>query len=167
MNEPVWEEIANERYEDFWGPFDARFEFGARHQKPGSRILEPIPSVTFDLSPLFTDSPVTFAAGQAAVNAVALFAMTQAFPAGERLLALDWQHVSHWYWPHRRAVAEDEIPPIDVFPNGDFYVFLTEDMTEGTFGHPWERTLCVFGPRLMPRLVPLLAGWLPIRRSAS
>ncbi|MEU5671031.1 DUF2716 domain-containing protein [Micromonospora sp. NPDC047753] len=40
----------------------------------------------------------------------------------------------------------------------DYYAFLTEDMTEGTFGHPWEQTLCVFGSHLMPKLVPLLSG---------
>ena len=37
-------------------------------------------------------------------------------------------------------------------------------MTVGTFGHPWEETLCVFGPDLVESLVPLLTTWLPIRR---
>ena len=91
--------------------------------------------------------------------------MTQAFPASERLLVLDWQHASCWFWPHRHAAADDETWPVEVFPDGDYYAFLTEDTTEGTFGHPWEQTLCIFGARLMPKLVPLLTSWLPIKRS--
>ncbi|MFB4279141.1 DUF2716 domain-containing protein [Nonomuraea sp. MTCD27] len=39
-----------------------------------------------------------------------------------------------------------------MFPNGDYYVFLSEDRTNGTFGHPWEQTLCIFGTSLIPEL---------------
>lgn len=39
-----------------------------------------------------------------------------------------------------------------MFPNGDYYTFARPDFSEGTFGHPWERTLCVFGPRLVETL---------------
>lgn len=36
----------------------------------------------------------------------------------------------------------------------------------GTFGHPWEQTLCVFGEPLVSALAPLLTSWLPIKRSS-
>ncbi|GAA2543370.1 hypothetical protein GCM10010435_09280 [Winogradskya consettensis] len=52
-------------------------------------IIEPTPSVTIDLSPLFTNPGPRFAAGHSAVNAIALYAMTQTFPPSERLLVLD------------------------------------------------------------------------------
>jgi len=55
--------------------------------------------------------------------------------------------------------------PTTVFPNGDYTIFLTEDMSTGTFGHPWEQTLCVFGEPMVSALVPMLASWLPIKRS--
>jgi hypothetical protein len=57
--------------------------------------------------------------------------------------------------------------PVEIFPDGDYYVFLSEDMTVGTFGHPWEQTLCVFGDPLLSTLVPLLTSWLPIKRARS
>jgi hypothetical protein len=54
--------------------------------------------------------------------------------------------------------------PVPVFPHGDYYIFLEEGMTMGTFGHPWEKTLCVFGQDLIDALTPMPA-WLPIKRS--
>jgi hypothetical protein len=56
---------------------------------------------------------------------------------------------------------------VEVFPNGDYYAFLTEDMTAGTFGHPWEQTLRVFGDQLVSALAPMLSSWLPIKRSKA
>jgi hypothetical protein len=94
-----------------------------------------------------------------------LLAMVRAFPASERLMALDWQHPDHSFRPHVFAEAGEWNWPIDVFPDGEYHVFLTEDMSEGTFGHPWEETLCVFGPHLLPEVLPLLSGWLPVMLS--
>jgi hypothetical protein len=156
--------VSGDHNRDFWDPFDAKFDFRPDFRTPGPTIIEPEPSVTIDLSPLFAGPGPTFAAGRAAINAIALFAMTQAFAADERLLVLDWQHSSYWFWPHRHAISDDHTWHVEVFPDGDYYAFLTEDMTEGTFGHPWEQTLCIFGPRLLPRLAPLLTSWLPIKR---
>lgn len=41
---------------------------------------------------------------------------------------------------------------------------MTDDLTTGTFGHPWEQTLCIFGEPLVTTLAPLLTIWLPIKR---
>ncbi len=51
-----------------------------------------------------------------------------------------------------------------VYPKGDYYIFLRDDLSEGTFGHPWEQTLCVFGERLLASLGRTLATWLPVIR---
>ncbi|GAB3774366.1 hypothetical protein GCM10027600_36810 [Nocardioides ginsengisegetis] len=51
-----------------------------------------------------------------------------------------------------------------VYPDGDYYAFLTSDFTEGTFGHPWEKTLCVIGEGLGASLGRSLETWLPIKR---
>lgn len=173
MTAPAWEELTGDPDVKIWERFEVEFDSYPTLRRPGPAIIEPRPSVTVDLSPLFDSSASTFAAGRAAVNAVALLAMTQAFAAAERLIVLDWQHPDYWFWPHRQATGDDQVWPVrqvwpvDVFPDGDFHVFLTEDMTEGTFGHPWEQTLCSFGPRLMPKLEPLLTSWLPVKRSRN
>ena len=164
MSSPAWEEIPLERYDDHWGPFDARYHFSpSLHGGPA--IDEPSPSVTIDLAPVLqATSPAVFAAGEQALNALAVLAMVRAFPEDQRLLVLDWQHPSHWFWPHRQ-VLQPEPRPWLAFPNGDYYAVLTEDLSTGTFGHPWEQTLCVFGAPLLKTLVPLLASWLPTKRA--
>lgn len=168
MNAPAWREIPPERYEEHWARFDARFDFRACHEPHGEpAINEPTPSVTFDLAPVFAGEGAQFAAGNDAVNALGLLAMTRAFTASRPLLVLDWQHPCWWFWPHRHALDEDPRWPVEIFPNGDYYIFMSEDMTTGTFGHPWEQTLCVFGTPLMAALVPLLASWLPVKRGRS
>eukprot|EP01133_Synstelium_polycarpum_P023417 gene23417-28073_t len=57
-----------------------------------------------------------------------------------------------------KELAEWRVP---VYPNGDYYIFSRDDFTEGTFGHPWERTLCVFGERMVEGLGRTLSTWLP------
>ncbi|WP_433539254.1 DUF2716 domain-containing protein [Micromonospora sp. CA-249363] len=42
--------------------------------------------------------------------------------------------------------------------------FLTPDLNCGTFGHPWEKSLCVFGERLVEPLAHTLDAWLPRKR---
>jgi Protein of unknown function (DUF2716) len=166
VTEAAWEQIPDEEYEDFWAPFDGRFRFRPRMQESWAGIEEPPGSVTIDLSPIFAGQGSQFAAGEAAVNALALLAMTEAFPVDQRLLVLDWQHPSYWFWPHRQALRSAQDWPVEVFPNGDYYIFLTEDMGVGTFGHPWRQTLCVFGSVLVESLVPKLTAWLPVKRRA-
>ena len=49
-------------------------------------------------------------------------------------------------------VRDEEPPhetwPIEIHPGHDCHVWLTEDFRNGTFGHPWEPRLCVFGEEL-------------------
>jgi hypothetical protein len=157
----AWEQIRD--YERFWTPFDAAFRF-----RPGMdpatwpAIVEPSGSLTFDLGRVFSREG-GFAADEDALNALTLAAMTKVFKEGTKLVALDWQHQSYWFWPHRQAASSEpwRIPP---FPNGDYFIFLTEDLTQGTFGHPWEQTFCVFGRDMVGALGPQLAAWLPVKR---
>ena len=161
----MWEEIPLERYEDYWGPFEQRYHFAPSMQSwPG--IDEPVPSVTFDLAPVFDDSvQARFNAGERAVNALAVLALVRAFPEDQRLLVLDWQHPCRWFWPHRQVLQPEALHWL-VVPNGDYYAVVTEDLDTGTFGHPWEQTLCVFGEPLLRTLVPMLRSWLPVKREA-
>jgi hypothetical protein len=146
---------------DPWATFETRFAF-----TPGARpaIDEPSPSVTIDLAPIFGDDQARFNAGETAVNAITLVALTKVFHPGQPLFVVDWQHPSYRFWPHRQALTVPPQWPVGVFPNGDYHGFVSEDFTIGTFGHPWEETLCVFGQPLIDVLVPMLTAWLPILR---
>ncbi|WP_198347940.1 DUF2716 domain-containing protein [Plantactinospora sp. KBS50] len=35
--------------------------------------------------------------------------------------------------------------PLSPYPDGDYSIYLAEGFRFGTFGHPWELSLCVFG----------------------
>jgi hypothetical protein len=151
-------------HERCWSAFEAQFNFWPNvspEVRPG--IREPAGSVTLSLAPIFDGTLSRFATGEHAVNAEVLRSFVAAFDENLPLIALNWQHESYWFRPHLQALHETDwyIPP---FPNGDYYVFLTEDMSAGTFGHPWEQSLCIFGHELVAQLAPALGAWLPILR---
>ncbi|GAA2590883.1 hypothetical protein GCM10010435_81980 [Winogradskya consettensis] len=161
---PAWEPISMDVDDAYWDPFYQRFNFRpSMYQWPA--ITEPEPSVTIDLGPIFDAGHAQFGAGASAINSLALVALTRVLGSDTSLVVLDWQHQSYRFWPHLFACQPDPQWATTVFPNGDYYIFLTEDMTTGTFGHPWERTLCVFGEPLVSTLVPMLTSWLPIKRT--
>lgn len=160
----AWEQIADD--DRIWSAFVQRYRF-----RPGMdpvtwpAIVEPAGSVTFDLSAVFARDARGFGMDKAALERLVLDAFTETFTDGTRLAVLDWHHVSRWFWPHRQEQLEEPWR-VEPFPDGDYHVFLTEDLGQGTFGHPWEQTLCVFGTELVRSLVPRLSGWLPIERSS-
>jgi hypothetical protein len=156
-----FEHIPLEEHDDHWKPFKERYGFF-----PGHGIDEPAPSVTVDLTPIFEGDQARFNAGERAVDALVVLALTRVFPADQRLLVLDWQHPSRWFWPHRQVLQHEPLPWL-AFPNGDYYAVLTEDLDVGTFGHPWEQTLCVWGRPLLDTLAPMLTSWLPVKREQS
>ncbi|WP_409467057.1 DUF2716 domain-containing protein [Amycolatopsis sp. GA6-003] len=122
------------------------------HDWPG--FHEPSPSAAWDLSTGEYDrASAEFRLGPYAVEehdvARAVLAALQEITAeDEWLWVLHWQHQSFKFWPHR--MRPDTPWPVSVFPRGDYHLFLAEDFSYGTLGHPWERTLCVFGEKLLP-----------------
>jgi len=93
-------------------------------------------------------------------------AFRRCLDTNERLYVLDWQHDCYSLDPYRPfTAAELEEWPIGIEPNGDYYIFLTSDFRIGTFGHPWEETLCIFGQPLLNALDQNMPTYLkqPIR----
>lgn len=170
MDPPVWEKLDDE-YESFWTPFDDKFGFRPGTQ-PGSwpAIKEPHGSITFGLAALF-DGTGTGEWLRRAIDFTVIWALADIVGPDSPLIAMDWQHPCHYFWPHRNRAIEpsgmlsmNHITPV---PDGDYYIFVNEDMSAGTFGHPWEQTLCVFGADLVSKLEAPLAAMLPIVRSKS
>jgi len=62
--------------------------------------------------------------------------------------------------------VERESWRITPFPEGGYHAFITQNLDQGTFGHPWEQTICVFGSDMTDVLVPELAVWLPLKHRA-
>ncbi|MFT3872261.1 MAG: DUF2716 domain-containing protein [Nocardioides sp.] len=153
----VWREVD---YDSAWTPFNERFGFVANYyERDRPAVQLPPDSLVIDLSPVFEHNGPRFAAGEAGINAAALRAFVW-LVEGDELVALDWQHPAYRYSPGRQALSDD-IPAIPVFPNGDYYAHMTPDLRWGTFGHPWQQTLTIWGNDLIATLGAELLTWLP------
>ncbi|MFD0329046.1 DUF2716 domain-containing protein [Streptacidiphilus monticola] len=149
---------------EVWDRFDAAFSFRPSIVDfPG--IREPAPSVTWNLASVQTRPGGGERPAFVEVVEDALAACT---PPGQCLFILDWQHTSYALRP--------DLPPTDMFlphalegrarpgwprspyPHGDYCIFLSEDFTFGSFGHPWEPSLCLFGEALLDAVSP---AWSP------
>lgn len=160
----AWIKLPDPDYERYWSRFDDEFEFRAGTTSKGwPAIREPHPSVTFDLS-VIPDGPRRGSAYDA-INAEGLRAFVWALTDVAEMIALDWQHPAYRFLPGVQALTCRGEWRVPICPDGDYYAFLTEDFTEGTFGHPWERTLCVMGDRLVGSLGRSLQTWLPVKRT--
>ena len=63
---------------------------------------------------------------------------------------MDWQHECYWIDPCLEFEKDefDELK-VPVFPNGDYYFFIHKDFEWGYLGHPWEKTITIFGEGLI------------------
>lgn len=151
---PVRALFSEPEYDDIWSRFEERFAFRPDTREfPG--ITEPAGSATWRIGAL--DDP--------RLAGIVHKGLRESAEPGEELYWLDWQHVGYRFDPARVDGAGPRWPGA-VFPNGDYYLYLTGDLRLGTFGHPWEETLCVFG-ELLTRIGAELTAALgpPIRRS--
>ena len=168
MNESAWQEIefSDEQYKSIWDRFYESFQFQPRYIAPGepklTGIVEPTPSATYNWEAALNEatsanpSVDTFLVLSNDLQSKAEIAFRQLVPQNGFIYALDWQHPAYRFYPHRVTAADKEKEwPITVLPDGDYYIFLAEDMSFGTFGHPWSGTICVFGQPLLDALVPL------------
>lgn len=151
----AWVQLTTDEYDHVWDRFCAAFSFRPSvHAKDFPGITESPPFITLDLFGDFDEQAID------ELDATLLTAFRKSVAPDHRLYALDWQHDCYWFYPHRNA---DE-PVIPIIPDGDYSIFLSQDFTFGTFGHPWERTLCVFGADLVSAIPSDLIDSLRIKR---
>ncbi|MFG1781390.1 DUF2716 domain-containing protein [Rhodococcus oryzae] len=162
---PGWTELPEDDRHRHWIAFTDRVGGFRPGVTPESwpAITEPTPSVTFDLADT-GGSAASRSARFDAVNAEALRCFVTEFADEPTFVVLDWQHPGYSFDAATHAATRDTEWRVPVYPNGDYYIFAREGFAEGTFGHPWERTLCVFGERLVATLGRTLATWLPLKR---
>ena len=159
----AWSVIPKHECDPIWDRFYANFFFRPSISSFPA-IIEPVPSVTYSIATAFA-SPgdpdhITDDLDDAALRVFS----TIAEPSG-RVIALDWQHDCYYFEPS----LYDGRWVIPALPNGDYYIFVSDDMADGWFGHPWEQTICVFGRRAISSLelaLPRLFT-LPVRRDGQ
>jgi Protein of unknown function (DUF2716) len=154
----AWEELLYPSDEDTtaWEFMHQQLHFRPSvHAEHWPGIVEPHPSITYDIGHIYGLSETQAAALETDLNRKTLAAFQVCTRPDQRLYALDWQHACYWFYPHRPFDAENLAAwRVPVLPNGDYYIFLAEDFSFGMFGHPWEQTLCLFGQPLLDAFVP-------------
>ena len=139
-----FKQLSEDESQETWDKFYEVFHF-----KPSPKDFPSItsgkPQLKFDIQDCFSpDYPFH----KLEDFAIALF--TKISKPKDRLYALDWQHTCYDFDPRlkmdRNEFGEWEIP---VFPNGDYYIFLTKDFENLWFGHPWEQTITLIGDEIV------------------
>jgi hypothetical protein len=154
---PVRKLFSEPEHDEIWARFSAKFAFRPDMRAfPG--ITEPAHSATWHIGDL-DDSQAD------ALHGIVHKGLRESAGPGEELYWLDWHHAGYRFDPTRVDGAGPRRPGA-VFPDGDYAIHLTSDLRLGTFGHPWEETVCVFG-ELLTRVDAELTAALgePIRRS--
>lgn len=148
-----------------WDRFYTEFNFRpSMSSLKWPAIQEPVASVTWSLATL-PDEPA-YERLDRLVEVVELGLASCVGPQ-EMLFALDWQHTSYRFAPQRVGGPGQPAWPLSPYPDGDYFIFLSEDFRFGSFGHPWEESICLFGEELLDAVsadVDKVLG-LPIRRS--
>jgi hypothetical protein len=144
----AWKTCTEAESSQIWNDFDSRFRFRPSMKRfPG--FTEPLDSVTYSIAGAYGDG-TRYQEASLDLGAKLVAALRRCVPRDEFVFALDWQHPSYKFWPHRPFQFESEADwPVPALPNGDYYCFVSRDFSLGTLGHPWEMTICVFGKPLI------------------
>jgi hypothetical protein len=158
-------QLAEAEYRRVWDRFSTEFGFRpSTNPTKWPAIKEPTSSVTWSLDAL-DDDPDYERLDR--LVAVVQQGLTACVPPSERLFALDWQHASFQFSPHMVGGPGQAEWPLSPYPDGDYYIYLTADFRTGSFGHPWESSLCLFGQELLDVAAESVGEVLgePVRRS--
>ncbi len=125
-------ELEETEYREVWDVFYEVFQF---HPSVGSfpAILEPSQSITFRLRDQHEDIEVN------ELQETIFDAFSKIVGSSMEVYYLDWHHDCF-------GINIGSNPSwITGYPDGDYAILLTKDMQFGTFGHPWEQSICFFG----------------------
>ncbi|GKW44564.1 DUF2716 domain-containing protein [Planococcus sp. NCCP-2050] len=142
-----WIPFSHQEYDQIWDRIYRDFKF-----KPSTSIFPsfqvPHPFITYDISDYLRDSIDLDTYDD--LEEQALDAFKEITSVDEYILALDWQHESYWVNP-RLEFEKDEFGEwtIPIFPNGDYYFFIQKNFKWGYLGHPWEKSITIFGEELI------------------
>ncbi|MFF5924435.1 DUF2716 domain-containing protein, partial [Streptomyces flavochromogenes] len=166
MDEPVIE-LSDAEERRIWDRFNEKFSFQpSMSPSKWPAIKEPGASVTWSLATL-PDEP-DYERLDRLVAVVEQGLSSCVGPSGT-LFALDWQHPSYRFVPQEVGGPGQPAWPLSPYPDGDYFIFLAEDFRFGSFGHPWEESLCLFGEELLDVAATEVDKVLgpPIRRSGK
>ncbi len=146
--EAGWNRLSHEDKEERWGSFGEQFQFFDRqHNQQGPRIVEPSPSITWDISMASVADETAREKMEVDLTRKVLNAMCKVVQPDERFYSFDairwYEHYS--FLPHQLTSVRRDEWALPVFPDDAYTVFVTSEMEFGLFGDPLDKTICVFG----------------------
>ena len=149
-----WIELSDSESDLVWDMVYGKFKFKpSRSNFPSFKV--PKPFITYDISSYFCWSGDVEEIKWLYRNLEekSLLAFRELTNENEYVYALDWQHPCYWVNPFL-AFPRDEFNEwlVPIFPNGDYYFFLQREFNWGLLGHPWEKSIIVFGHELIQAL---------------
>ena len=149
LAKPGWNKL--EYNERIWKKFYEIYKFHPSTElRDWPSILEPIPSRTYNIGHVYGDD---YECLTRHLSEFYLKCFREVIPKNEAVIVLDWQHQCYTLDPYAGFQFESiEEWPVSPLPNGDYYIFLKEDLSGGFFGHPWEQTICIMGEDFVAQL---------------
>lgn len=147
-----WIELDSKRYRIVWDKFYNDLKFNPSGVRENLRTFTlPSPFKVFDITGLYgTNFEIQYKELEESI----IKAFLDCTAETEYIYALDWQHTSYLFNPHLESrLNEWGEWPITLYPNGDYYLFLNQSMSWGYLGHPWEKTISIFGEEFLKAIV--------------
>jgi hypothetical protein len=134
----IWTALTESECNEVWEKLHQHFSF--------PRIHTDKPLHKFSIRHIWGDEHYIYDLEQKALDI--LISITA---PGEKVLALDWEHTCYRVdlRHHKGNPRAENIFHIPFIPDGDYYIYVTEDFENVWFGHPWEETITVIGEKLM------------------
>jgi hypothetical protein len=142
---------------DIWKFFDKKFSF-----KPSVKPQD-WPSITLneqylkiDIKNLWGETFDIVVWDDFELKAINAFSTISAI--NEYIYALDWNHDCYLVDPKNFSDFKNDLEAkyhgyISFIPDGDYYIFISKDMKNIWFGHPWEKTVTLIGTKLIDAFV--------------
>src|SRR5688572_3286074 len=147
----AWEKLDDLSNEQHWRRIEQEFRFrlGTRPADwPG--IAEPAGSVTYDLTATHRAYDSDRAAWDRMERTLERWAVDSFARAGDReILVLSINHDGYLVRNVDVGSQWDDTWPCFVTAVGEYTLVGSTDFARGLFAHPWEKTLCVLGDRLL------------------
>jgi hypothetical protein len=146
-----WIELSKLEYKEVWDRIYKEFKFEPSISDfPSFKV--PSPFITYDVSLLLNGSLDSHKYDEIYndLEEKSLLVFQELTRKNEYMYALEWQGLGSWINP-RLEFPKDEFDewPVPIFPNGDYYFFIHKTFEWGLLGHPWERSITIFGEELI------------------
>lgn len=125
--------LENIEYEHVWAAFYDKFKFKPSVNGPFPAIVEPSQSVAFRLRDQHTDDELD------ELREAIFHAFSVAEMQVDEVYYLDWQHECFGIKIGSMSSR------VNGYPDGDYAILVEKSMRSGTFGHPWEGSICFLG----------------------